>query len=547
VQPLTSRTERRPPSLLRYAPAFVILAIAIADAARVADTDLWGHIVFGRLFLHAGPVSHDPFNYSVPGHAWAIHEWLAELLMARTYDLFGIFGLKLWKFACTSLTIVLLAMAEAETGAEPPLQAGILLVSAAALMPMMQFRPQLYTYIFLAALMALLARENFRRRAPLWLAVPILALWVNLHGGFVIGVAVLAIYTGVVIVEEIVARDGFQRSVRLSIVTVAGAAATLANPYGWQAWVHVVGALNDPVTRKEMVDWQPLMQVVLANLHSLHSGVIFFSLVVVIMVGLALVFVITPRGGDLALIAVAAAMSAAAFNVLRNMPLAVIAAAAPLARHLHLLGEKIRRFANPSPSPTATSTAPTPATITAAAPVAPATAVSRATTHFNYAGQALFIAAALILTFGRGGLLSPQIPAAMDFPAGAIAFMQTHRLRGNVLARFEWGQYVLFHMASSSRVFVDGRVDLVYPTRVIHQYIDFFGGAPGGARILDSYPNDYVLMPAGSPADRTVSVRPDWKLIYRDPVAALFARTNSPAAHLPGVPVKGTAPPSAFP
>ena len=62
MRPLMPSSDRAAPSLLRYAPAFVLLAIAIADAGRVADTDLWGHIAFGRLFLTAGPVSHDPFN-----------------------------------------------------------------------------------------------------------------------------------------------------------------------------------------------------------------------------------------------------------------------------------------------------------------------------------------------------------------------------------------------------------------------------------------------------------------------------------------------------
>jgi hypothetical protein len=46
-------------------------------------------------------------------------EWLADLMMARTYDLCGIFGLKLWKFPCTALTIMMLAMAAAETDALP--------------------------------------------------------------------------------------------------------------------------------------------------------------------------------------------------------------------------------------------------------------------------------------------------------------------------------------------------------------------------------------------------------------------------------------------
>ena len=543
-----------------HAPAFVLLAIAIADAGRVADTDLWGHIAFGRLFFAAGPISHDSFNYSVPGHWWAIHEWLAELTMAWIYDSFGILGLKWWKFACTALTILALQIAAAETGAEPPLQAAVLIVVAVAMMPLMQFRPQLYTYIFLAALLALLARENYRGRAALWLAIPMLALWVNLHGGFVIGIVALVVYAGVVVLQSLIERRDFDRCARLIAVTVASAGATLVNPYGLRAWLQVLGALNNPITRKEMVDWQPLLSV-LANSHGLHSGVIFFALVAAVLIVLALAFLITPRGGDLPLVAIAALMAVAAFNVVRNMPLAMIAAVAPMTRHLHLLGVKMHgasvslpvavvqpstavdaQFATAASASIGISTAS--AVTPASAELPPSAAIGRIG---NRIGQIVIVAAALMLTIGKGGLLSSQLPAAMDYPIGAVAFMRSHQLKGNLLARFEWGQYLIFQLAPSSKIFVDGRVDLVYPPRIIDEYLDFFAGRPGGVGVLDRYPHDYVLMPTGSPPDLTLSARSDWKQIYRDRVAVLFARANSAAAHFPAVSIDSSAPASNFP
>jgi hypothetical protein len=215
-------------------------------------------------------------------------------------------------------------------------------------------------------------------------------------------------------------------------------------------------------------------------------------------------------------------MGVAAFDVVRNMPLAVIASAAPLARHLHLIGQKFRTADREK--------------ITDAGPH-----------HFNRLGQAVLTAAALALIIGKGGLFSPRIPAAMDYPAGAIAYMRSHRLSGNVLARFEWGQYVLFHLGLPSRIFVDGRIDLVYPPAVIAEYLDFFAGRAHGARILDDYPHDYVLMPSGLPADVTMRSRTDWRPIYRDGVAALYARAGSVAAHSPDTPFIAKAPPSDFP
>ena len=65
----------------------------------------------------------------------------------------------------------------------------VLTTGALAIAPMMQFRPQLFDFIALSALLLLLARDSYRRAGLLWLAIPIFVLWANLHGGFFVGLA----------------------------------------------------------------------------------------------------------------------------------------------------------------------------------------------------------------------------------------------------------------------------------------------------------------------------------------------------------------------
>src|ERR1700694_3534437 len=88
------------------------------------------------------------------------------------------------KFGCTAVTVLMMALAAAETRASVRIQLVVLTVAGVALIPMMQFRPQLFTFMLLSALMVLLARDSFRPPgASLWLAVPIFALWANTPGG----------------------------------------------------------------------------------------------------------------------------------------------------------------------------------------------------------------------------------------------------------------------------------------------------------------------------------------------------------------------------
>jgi hypothetical protein len=132
-------------------------------------------------------------SYSVFGKPWHNHEWLSELLMALPYDRLGVVGLKIWKAACSAATVLFLSAGLAETGASVMMQLGTLAIAASALMVQMQFRPQIFTFLLFAAQMAIVARHNYRWTGQLWLIVPMMALWADLHGGFIIGIAALGV------------------------------------------------------------------------------------------------------------------------------------------------------------------------------------------------------------------------------------------------------------------------------------------------------------------------------------------------------------------
>lgn len=503
-------------SLLRYSPAVVLLAILIADSNRHTDPDLWGQIRFGQDFLRHGRVlDYDPYGYSAPGHLWQDYEWLAQVVMALVYNAAGVVGLKLWKFVCTALSVIFIVDTEAETGAPPHIQTAVLLLASIGLVLVMQFWAQVFTTVLSAALLSLLVRDNYRRAAPLWLAVPMMAVWANLHAGFFIGLAMLAVYSGVTTLVDLSEGTGWNHGLRLGAVTVAATIATLVNPYGVGMWEAVGRTLLEPYKRAVINEWQPMLFTMVQQWDQARSGIFFYVAVIALVVGLAAAFAITPRGRDLPMVALAAMMAVGAYLSIRNISLAVVAASGPLARHLALVGEWRRRTA-PSPLPR---------------PV----------------NQWLILAlcAALIV---EGGMFSKRLVWDQAYPAGALAFMREHNLRGNVLCEFGWGEYLIWHATPEDKIFVDGRYDTAYPPEVIHDYLRFRFNLPGGTHVLDAYPHDFVLIPAAAAAARRLmEQRHDWKLLYRDDDALLYARASAPAARLPGLPVTGVAHAGGFP
>jgi len=147
-----------------------------------------------------------------------------------------------------------------------------------------------------------------------------------------------------------------------------------------------------------------------------------------------------------------------------------------------------------------------------------------------------------------GGLFSTHIQVGVDAPGGAVAFLRQHDLHGNILSNFANGEYLIWHLAPQSRVFIDGRYDTVYPQKVIDQYLHFINGFPDAPSVLQAWPHDFVLVPADGPAVGVMRRAAQWTLIYRDPHWVIFARADSAAAKVPGLPFAGTPPPlSNFP
>jgi hypothetical protein len=480
---------------------------------------MWGRELLANGSLPRG----NPYSYSAPGFLWLRHEWLSEVAMASMFDRFGSFGLKLIKFVCTALTICFLATAESETGAPATLQAAILLMIALILAPVMQFRPQLFDFVVLSAIIAMLARHNWRGSAPLWLAIPLVAIWSNFHGGFFVGIVAIGVYGAATTVSDIAAGRGPGRGFGIIAITAAAAASTLCTfliPPARDTWHTLIHEILNPMTHYAMSDWQPL----LTALTTAPGGSVeqkYFVVTIFFFAAAVVSVILTPKGNDAPMIAVAAVMLATAFTAVRNVPLAAIAVAPVFANHLGLL-------TRPREVP--------------AAHAASARAVPRR-------GRLVMevIIAVVAIGFARfSGILKPGIDDSGN-PTAAVSFMNSHGMTGNVLADYAWGEYVIWHGGPGTKVFIDSRYDLAYPPTVIWDWLAFANNLAGASHTLAAYPHDFVLIEKDSAAVKLMDSQSDWHLIYGDDTARLYARANSPAGHLDSLVFKGSAGPLFFP
>ena len=216
---------------LKLVGAGALLLLFAASTATWTDPDLWGRTRFGLDMLrdHELP-SVDPYS-STQDKPWVNHEWLSELQMGVAYALAGPAGLALLKGSLTFLALLLVW--RALRGVEIAPRIVIFAMTAMSTAPLTRtLRPQAWSLVLLVILCRILVEDRQRLR---WLVPVLLALWANLHGGWIVGLGILVTWT----IGDLAIGGRVPHSISpYSAVAVAAIAllATLATPYGWTLW-----------------------------------------------------------------------------------------------------------------------------------------------------------------------------------------------------------------------------------------------------------------------------------------------------------------------
>jgi hypothetical protein len=486
-------------SLLSASPWTVILSIALATADNFAEPDLWIHMLTGATTLRTGHIPRfDTYSYAAPNMPWHNHEWLSQVALAFFYAHLGVFGLKLLKLICSSILIGAVAIGISASDSAPRFQRLTLILSAVAISTQMQFRPQLFTFMMISVVMMALALEVYRRGATLWPLIPMFTLWANFHGGYIVGLGAMGIATVFMFAQGWL---GDTKSIasawRLALITIGCALATLINPFGIGLWTGVAHSVGDPLIRQVVADWVPLTKMMQQNWQTDPKQLLQYVAPLLMFAWFAWTVVRTPDLDDAPLTAVAIVFIGASFYAARNVAIGAIAVAIPLARHASLASA--RKLERASAAQPAESEPP---------------------------GALLAICA--IALFLVGGTFSNRLKTWKPVPIGALAYMQDHKLHGNILPQFEWGSYILWHASDAFKVYIDPRGELVYSDKQEGDYAKFFYGMDGAQQLLDAYPHDYVLMGVHTKGADLVRKDPRWHLLYSDQTAALFGRAAIP-------------------
>ena len=218
----------------RTAVTLLFLVVAATACLMPAQSDTWWHLREGQVLWNGGTLLTDYFSHTVPGGYWQDREWLSQVVFFAPYRLGGLPVLTL--LGASIVTLTWLAIWSLLEG---PLWSRILvtILGVTANSAQWSLRPQLFTLIGLAITLVLLSRVVRAWSAIAWLIPLVFLVWANLHGGVVVGLALLVVAVGWSAVSRPTANTR-----RLAVVAATAFAATAATPLRTSLWTDTFSA-----------------------------------------------------------------------------------------------------------------------------------------------------------------------------------------------------------------------------------------------------------------------------------------------------------------
>lgn len=484
----------------KIAPLGVLLIVFILSFRPITDSDLWWHLATGRFIIENREIpTKDFYSHTNSGREWIDHEWLSQAFFYAIYDQFGLSGIVFLKASLTIIGLGLLYKRSLLLSGN--FFALVALVTAAELSRRAWIeRPLMFTFAFLSLSLYLLESHAKGQSNRLWMLPFLVAVWANLHGGFIIGILVILIYA-----------IGFfwsgerQKSKNLLIVAFVSTLAALFNPYTYRGLLYPFQYAQQSIHARFIMEWQSptfhtltlfeimlLLAIIIAAKHRIEN---IHILLTVTFAHLALF-----AERNISLFALVCAPIILAYTE-RIIAGAIDPNYAPRKFDLTLIENGLARMKIRRELASGIRDRFIPA--------------------FSYVFVVLAIGSFLYYSFGQGNAfqVSPE-----GFPEKAVDFLAASEQKGNLFNIYHWGGYCIWRLHPKYKVFIDGRADMYGD--FVFEYLSVHRTESRWRETLEKYGVSVVLIPANFPLDVLLKESEDWREVYRDEMAVVYRRNE---------------------
>jgi hypothetical protein len=436
------------------------------------DPDTYWQITLGQWILdHRAVPRTDIYSFTMHGQPWISTQWLAQVLLAVSYSVAGWTGPVVLGAASIAATFGLLVRFLSRRLTEA---ASIAFVAAAVALVAghLLARPHVLAVPIMVTWVGGLVAAADRRGAPSFWLLPLMVLWANLHGGFVLGLALVAPLA----LDAVWNADAPRRralALRWALFAAAALAASCVTPYGWDALFAARRILNLGAALELIGEWRAANfahpgalegAVILGLALALWRGVILPPIRLALVVGLVLMALQHVRNAEVLAL------------------LAPMVLAAPLARQFGGADDNPRSAGLPL-----------------------------------VAGLTIIVVAAT-LAFASMHRFAPDVRQS---PVAAVAALKKMNFT-RVFNDYDFGGYLI---ASGVATFIDGRTELFGEKFMVdHNAASGLMEPENLFRLLEEYKIEATLMRTQSAATKLLDHMDGWQKVYADDIATIHVR-----------------------
>jgi hypothetical protein len=477
----------------------VLLLLGLLAFFPVQSDDIFMYLAIGRRMVRekAFPAV-DPFLFSIPNYHWhVLHEWGSHLIA------YGLFCLGGWTMLIVAKTLVLLAAAGValatawRLGVRSAIMPLVLLLAITAGYHRFIERSSLGSDFLTAAVLAIVLLDRARPGRLRYLLPVIFLVWVNLHPGFYIGLAIC----GLAVLWDI--RRIRQRNTQIFAACVAASALLcFANPDGLTGVIYPLRPMFDrswDIYRQYNYEWMSTLAP--RYLHSIHVPA--FIALVVLCCFLALTTLRRPPWFELSvlILLIYVGFSAVRFLTTASFALSVLAAGLASKSWFHDVGAEARWL-------------------------------PRLNLRVGAVVGLVALGFSVRIAFWDYPALAGtrHVGGGIDFdkhPVAGADFVDRIGLETNLFNEHGFGSYLAWRWDGQRKLFYHGFVDdLQFYTR---NYIGITESREKFLSIVNEFHIGAFLLdrpaPGGMPLVYHVLLgSPDWRLIYQDDRCMLFLR-----------------------
>ncbi|MFH0731534.1 MAG: tetratricopeptide repeat protein [Candidatus Omnitrophota bacterium] len=508
------------PVLLKAAKYAVFLGLFTFVAAmliqNIRDFDIWWHLKTGEYILANGFIPKiDIFSYTVPGHRWVNHQWLADVLLFLIFRGFGLGGIVVLKALVFGAAFFIVF---AVCFRKNLYLVSVILTVVAVLASEHRFleRPFMFNSLFLVIYFSILHNFKYKNTKLIFLLPVLQMVWTNLHGGSLMGIILILSY----LIGEALQRMKREKLNTLLRVAAAAILAGLINPNGLTGALYpfltLTGINNSgwqEVIMKYITELQPPLNIY--NILKLQPYPYYKLLIFLSLAG----FVLNYKRLNPTHLIIYAIFLAFSFKANRNIiDFAILTAPITMLNFESAQSGDAFRFVRETLSKLFGKLSPMVLELLLLlCLIAGMLSLTFIATSPRYCFREK-----TVRSFGLGDLDA-------KYPKDAVRFILANNIKGNMFNAYEIGGYLIFRLTPERKVFIDGRTE-VYGPKFYKGYVDLTSHPKEFDKVTKGFDINYIILSRiyidSDALLEYIYNNSDWRLVFFDEISCVFVKNS---------------------